>query len=416
MKIAVDLHSHSGYAGGVGQIELTDVASTMKRKGIDVFGTGDALLPQRTEELKHLLTEREPGLFSLGEDSSRFLLQTEVILSTRVDGYKNKIVAHHVILFPGFSSIEKMQKLMTKWEMKNTIGRPFIVTNSQADLEAKLFEIQAIDPRLEVIPAHVMTPDGILGSKNNLKTLKQFYGDFISNIRIVETGLSADPEMLSTIPDLAKLTYISNSDCHSAALNRIGREFTMIDCDEISYEGIINSLRRNRVDFTAEFNPAEGRYFQTGHRANRQNHDCEIIFQTDIPEDLLCPICGKKMNLGVLQRCQQLQDETITPLKRGYKHLIPLVEVLAHALKLKSITSKKVVNFYDAVMDVFPSEIALWQSRDAEKKLDGVIPESIIQEILAVQKGEFTFDPTGYDGNYGVLKIGKNLPLRRKKI
>lgn len=408
MKLAVDLHSHSGYAGGVGQIELTDVAATMKRKGIDVFGTGDALLPQRAEELKQLLTEREPGLFSLGEDSSRFLLQTEVILSTRIEGYKNKIVAHHVILFPDFTAIEKMQKLMIKWEMKNTIGRPFIVTNEQSDLEAKLFEIQAIDPMLEIFPAHVMTPDGILGSKNNLNNLKQFYGHFLPNIRIVETGLSADPEMLSTIPDLVNLTYISNSDCHSAALNRIGREFTMLNCDEISYVGIINSLRANWVDFTAEFNPAEGRYFQTGHRANRQNHDCEVIFQTDIPEDLLCPICGKKMNLGVQQRCQQLQNNSITPLKRRYKHLIPLVEVLAHALKLKSITSPKIVKLYDAVMNVFPSEIALWQSKNIKQQLTGVIPENIILEILVVQKGEFSFNPAGYDGNYGVLKIGKS--------
>jgi PHP family Zn ribbon phosphoesterase len=43
MKLAVDLHSHSGYAGGVGQIELSAVSKTMKLKGIDVFGTGDCL-------------------------------------------------------------------------------------------------------------------------------------------------------------------------------------------------------------------------------------------------------------------------------------------------------------------------------------------------------------------------------------
>ena len=40
MKLAVDLHSHSGYAGGVGQIELTAVSRTMKLKGIDIFGLG----------------------------------------------------------------------------------------------------------------------------------------------------------------------------------------------------------------------------------------------------------------------------------------------------------------------------------------------------------------------------------------
>ncbi len=55
MKLVVDLHSHSGYAGGVGQIELTTVSRTMKLKGIDVFGTGDCIFPPRTEELKQEL-------------------------------------------------------------------------------------------------------------------------------------------------------------------------------------------------------------------------------------------------------------------------------------------------------------------------------------------------------------------------
>jgi PHP family Zn ribbon phosphoesterase len=57
LKLAVDLHSHSGYAGGVGQIELTEVSRTMKLKGIDVFGSGDCIFPPRTEELKHELYE-----------------------------------------------------------------------------------------------------------------------------------------------------------------------------------------------------------------------------------------------------------------------------------------------------------------------------------------------------------------------
>ena len=52
MNLTVDLHSHSGYAGGVGTILLADVARTMKMKGIDVFGTGDVLLPARYKELE----------------------------------------------------------------------------------------------------------------------------------------------------------------------------------------------------------------------------------------------------------------------------------------------------------------------------------------------------------------------------
>ena len=272
MKLAVDLHSHSGYAGGVGQIELNSVSATMKLKGIDVFGTGDCLFPRRTKELKEQLTETGEGLFSLPNDPSKFLLQTEVIFTVSLTGYKNKIIAHHVILFPDFESIAKADKLMKKWKMKNTIGRPFITCEIRKQLEERLFCLKNIHPNLEIIPAHVMTPDGIYGSKNNLSELSEFYGDFLPNIRVIETGLSADPQMLEKIPDLSQLTMISNSDCHSAALNRIGREFTILETDNVSYKSIIDSLRQNKVVLTAEFNPAEGRYYNTGHRANRTGH------------------------------------------------------------------------------------------------------------------------------------------------
>jgi len=406
MKLAVDLHSHSGYAGGVGQIELKAVSATMKLKGIDVFGSGDCLFPPRTEELKKELKQTEEGFFSLPTDSSRFLLQTEVIFSTKLADHKNKTIAHHIILFPDFDSIYKMQKLMRIWQMKNTIGRPFIVSNSQQELEDQLSQIQQIHPLMEIIPAHVMTPDGILGSKNNLIDMKEFYGEFLSKISCVETGLSADPAMLEKIPDLADLTFISNSDCHSAGLNRIGREFTILNVESANYPAVISALRSNRVELTAEFNPAEGRYFLTGHRANRTGHECEIIFADNPPQDLLCPICRKKMNLGVQQRCLQLRNEKIIPRKRNFKHLIPLVEVIADSHGLKSVSSQKVLKTFWQIMKVFPSEIELWQSNSVQVLLDKRIEQKTINRILAVQQDDFRFDPPGYDGVYGNLKIG----------
>jgi len=406
MKLAVDLHSHSGYAGGVGQIELKAVSATMKLKGIDIFGTGDCLYPPRTEELRNELTEMEAGLFSLPNDSSRFLLQTEVIFSTQLAGYKNKTVAHHIIFFPDFASIAKMQNLMQKWKMKNTIGRPFIVSNSQKELEDQLFQIADIHPLIEIVPAHVMTPDGILGSKNNLAEMPEFYGAFQPQIHCIETGLSADPAMLEKIPELAELTFISNSDCHSAALNRIGREFTVLETVDKTYNSIIAALRQNRVDFTAEFNPAEGRYFLTGHRANRVGHEHEIIFRENPPQNLICPICGKRLNLGVQQRCLQLTDKKIIPMKRKFKRLIPLVEVVATSLNLKNVMSPKVDKIFREIMEIFPSEIALWQSAGVEVMLDKRISPKTINRILAVQRGEFRFDPPGFDGLYGNLIIG----------
>jgi len=398
MKIAVDLHSHSGYAGGVGQIELTQVSQTMKMKGIDVFGSGDCLFPPRTQQLQQQLEPKEKGLFALPEDSSRFLLQTEVIFSTRIPGFRNKTIAHHVILFPNFNAIEKMQRLMEKWGMKNTIGRPFITSNSVQDLQIQLEDIAAIDPLVEIIPAHVMTPDGILGSKNNLETIQQFYRDFLPSIKIIETGLSADPKMLEKISDLAKLTFISNSDCHSAALNRIGREFTVVEAREMNYKSLIEALRANKIVFTAEFNPAEGRYFQTGHRANRKGHNGENYLPAK--PNGKCPICGKKIAPGVKERCWQLQNDAIMPIERDFLHLIPLVEVVAHSVGVKSVIAKKVVRIFHQLMQVYSSELNLWLSQKVKQNLQGLIPEKTISEILAVQKGNFNFEPAGYDGLY----------------
>lgn len=405
MKLAVDLHSHSGYAGGVGQIDLSDVSRTMKKKGINVFGTGDSLFPPRTEELKEQLREVKPGLFALKNDSSLFLLQTEVILSTRIDGFKNKTIAHHVILFPDYNSITSLQKLMNKWKMKNTIGRPFITTDSQQEMEDRLFQIAEISPLIEIIPAHILTPDGILGSKNNLLSMKQFYGTFYDNLHAIETGLSADPAMLCQIPDLADLAFISNSDCHSAALNRIGREFTILDVGDVNYQSIITAIRENHIDMTAEFNPAEGRYFLTGHRSDRKGHQSSFL-KDGMRENSICPQCGKKINLGVKDRAKQLSDPKIVAKNRNFKHLIPLVEVIAHSLNLKSISSKKVIKIFNRIMDIYPSEIDLWISKDSEELLDKWVPAETINQILEVKKSNFSFDPPGFDGNYGILRIG----------
>lgn len=404
MKLAVDLHSHSGYAGGVGQIELYSVTASMKLKGIDIFGTGDCLLPQRTSELKQQLSEIEDGLFALPNDSSRFVLQTEVIFSTRLPDYKNKIIAHHIILFPGFSEIRKMQKLLTKWKVKNTIGRPFIVSDSQIQLADQLFQLTGLHPLIEIIPAHIMTPDGVLGSKNNLRSMRDFYGEFLPHIHCIETGLSADPEMLQKIPELADLTFISNSDCHSAALNRIGREFTVLKVQDKSYPSLIQALRNNNVDFTAEFNPSEGRYYLTGHRANRPGHDHSFIMIDELA-DLICPICHKTLLPGVAYRCKQLQNDQIVPLTRRFKHLIPLTEVIAFSLMTQNVNSQKVIEIYQKIMTIFQSEIELWQSAEIEVMLDNKIPSKTISSILSVQKGDFRFDPAGFDGQYGSLKI-----------
>ncbi len=407
MAIAVDLHSHSSYAGGVGTIQLKPLAETMRYKGIQVFGIGDCLFPLWQKEYQSQLTATKDNLYQFPGTNAHFIRQTEVIFTVKLKNYSHRIMAHHVILFPNDKAILKMVDWLKRKGHKNTIARPFIVCENEAELQDSLHAIQEIDPMLEIIPAHILTPDGVLGSKNGLSTWLEFYGDFVSNIHAVETGLSADPDMLSQIPDLQGRALISNSDCHSTALNRVGREFTILDTDLISYDSIIQAIRNRKIVMTAEFLPSEGRYYLTGHRADRHSDKTDVCFQDINDEAYTCPICGKKLLPGVKSRASQLSDRTIMPDKQSFMHLMPLIEVIAHAAKVKSIISPKVISYYKQCLSIFSTEIELWQSSEQNIKelLDNNLPQEIIQQIIAVRNGNFSFDPPGFDGCYGILKI-----------
>jgi PHP family Zn ribbon phosphoesterase len=250
-----------------------------------------------------------------------------------------------------------------------------------------------------------MTPDGILGSKNNLTSIREFYGEFTPEIDVIETGLSADPYMLEQIPELAGKTMISNSDCHSAALNRIGREFTMLEVENLSYREIIYALRRNKVAFTAEFNPTEGRYHSTGHRCDRPGHT-EAYISHDYNETI-CPVCKKPFLPGVERRIRQLSGDYHAEHTRKFHHLIPLVEAVSLALGVKSITSAKVVKVMKVILSIWETEIDFWLSPLSEvaEKLGGLIEDDVYRALSRIHEGKFTFDPAGFDGEYGVLRL-----------
>lgn len=432
MRLVVDLHSHSGYAGGVGDLALDAVATTMAKKGIDVFGTGDVLQPAWREHLRNILIEKEPGLFALdransGLSRARFLLQSEIILTAPVPSGGRKAV-HVLLLFPSFSAVETVAKAMAHWGVKLEMGRPFLCSQDASEVAEKLFFLKRVDPSILVIPAHVLTPQGIYGSDHPVDRMADFFGEYAKEIRIVETGLSADPQILSLLPELDDRTLISNSDCHGAALNRVGRECTALDIPSPSYAEIVDALCKRRILETIEFTPAEGRYFLTGHRAGKEGHGSRSFcyFSPDtVPADSLCPICKKKLTIGVLQRALELSRaqgasrtlEATTPRQQAI-HLVPLVEVIAASLGVKSVTTKKVTSLFEAIVTRVGSEFDLWM-RDAgaiEKELAPHIPPRVVESLVAVRKGQFTFDPLGYDGVYGVLTLGKITPWFGQRV
>ncbi len=412
MLLALDLHSHSGYSGGVGKISLNKIRESMKKKGIDIFGTGDCLHPFWLNKLRESLIEVKEGIFALSlKDDRYFMLQTEVVLTAPITKNRRKSV-HTVLLFPSFETAEKVINLFRNYGVKNTIGRPFITFNSIDEVSDFLFTLKAIDELITIFPAHIMTPDGIFGSNNPITYLEDFFGEFAPNIKLLETGLSADPEMLEKIPQCRERNYISNSDCHSHAIHRIGREFTLVEVEELTYPAVVNALEGNGIVSTYEFNPREGKFYASGHRKGKYNHP-EHFYSEDI-NNTICPHCNKPFTKGVKHRIEELsKNQNLNiPFKkeRKFKRIIPLIEVIAYGLNIKTLTSKRVIGIYDKIVAVIGSEVELWLKpiEIIEKELANILEENLLKAILAVHKGDFTFDPPGFDGEYGKLKIFLN--------
>ena len=422
MIVATDLHSHSPYAGGAKNIDIRRLAKVAKLKGVNIIGTGDCLFAPWIANLKNNIEEIEEGLFGLARSKLetnqrifRFVLQTEIVITLPADKGRRRL--HLVILFPDFTSIKEIQTLFGKWHVKNTIGRPYLVCHSVREVSKKLKTIAQINPWLEFIPAHVMTPEGVFGSKNKISSWKEIFGDFVSHIYAVETGLSADPTVLSLIPELENINLISSSDFHSANYDKLGREMTILDIEALDYKNIIKAIRKNRINKTIEFPPSEGKYFLTGHRKNRPGHSGKPCYWSPkfSSSAKLCPICNRKTETGVLERAFELRKIQSGKRKFGqlknnarpFLHVVPLFEIL----KSRGLGEKE----YETICSYFGNELNLWESSVNTVKygLNDIknISAKVISEVLAVKDGTFCFDPPGYDGEFGKIKIGRTIDL-----
>ncbi|RMG26952.1 MAG: hypothetical protein D6732_20745 [Methanobacteriota archaeon] len=460
MNLTFDLHTHSGYAGGAGVGEKEKEKRIFKRfldaavfsplKGINILGTGDCQFDPWNAFLKKHLDETDDGLFEFAISESeivkhinemkvdwnwkdyerpKYVLQTEIILTAPPKNGKGRKKAHALILFPTFETVDQFVLLLEKWETKHqNMARPFVVCENSEQVGERVNAILDIDEMVELIPAHVMTPEGVYGGNNGVNFLSEFFGESTERIHAIETGLSADPLILDFIPELRSKTFISNADAHSSGLNKIGREFTTIRTSRLSFGALTEAIRKNSIEFTGEFDPTEGRYFLSGHRDNRKHPYLHLKGQycyfspKFTPRGNICPICGKQLTKGVLNRSYEIarqQGETRElaeiATKRKFVTMVPLIEIIAFFLGIKSITSKKSKSLYYQIISHVGTEVALWILDEKQiRAMD--IPERLIELIIEVKRGNFSFDPPGHDGKYGILKIGEKIDFENINV
>lgn len=399
MNIAVDLHAHSPYAGASGKVNFERLQYVMGIKGIDVYGSGDILFEKWLNELDSAFKfDNKSNMWQL--PGNLYLMpQTEIIVTLPypLDEKKRKLF-HLVILFSNKNDIKQLRKLLLAKEAKLTIGRPFVKFSSAIEMQEFLCEIKN---KLNVafVPAHVMTPEGIFGGKNPVDSLDIIFGDSISVIDAFESGLSADPEMLAPISAQYNIPIISSSDAHSAAFNKLGREFSQLNVDDISTEGIINSIKNRKIIKTVEFPPEEGRYYLTGHRGDRQGHNGkEIVYENKRPNE--CPICGKDFIPGVKERIATISKQK--GISQDFVYQIPLVEIISRILGV-GVNTKKVTNYYLDVLKNVGRESNIWLE-SINDELKNKIPDEMLRAIQNIKNNNFRIVP-GFDGNYGRIEF-----------
>lgn len=402
-----DLHIHSRYSRATSR-DLTpeNLDFQARRKGIRVLGTGDFTHPAWRQELKEKLVLAEDGLYCLKkeyawnpekgaeEDRTRFVITGEISSIYKQDGKVRKV--HSLLILPGLAEAERLSAKLETIGNIHSDGRPILGLSCHDLLEIML----DICPEGIFVPAHIWTPHfSMFGAFSGFDSVEDCFGELTPYIHAVETGLSSDPPMNWRLSALDRFQLISNSDAHSPA--KLGREANLLS-GSLSYEGLKKAIEAGEgLAGTIEFFPEEGKYHFDGHR---KCHICMSPAEADRSEGI-CPVCKRKMTIGVSHRIDQLADREegfVLSDGKPFESLVPLTEVIA-ASTGRSAAGKRVQEEYQSMLDKLGTEFAILREVPIEdiKRHSGYL---IAEGIRRLREGRVTRLP-GFDGEYGIIRL-----------
>jgi uncharacterized protein (TIGR00375 family) len=421
MHFVTDFHLHSKYSRAVSpDMTMSTMARMAAIKGLDILSIPDWTHPLWMKEVLLQIDEGGNGLYKLksqaNNDSQK---ETLFIFATEISSIykdKNKLRRIHNLIFaPNVNVVEKITNaLLKRGANLHADGRPIIGLSSKNLLEL----ILSIDEQAFLIPCHVWTPHfGMYGSASGYDSIEESFEGLSKVIYGIETGLSSDPEMNWQMTELANRSILSFSDAHSPL--KMAREATVMDLAQPTFGNIKKAIMRNSADnkiiYTLEFYPEEGKYHYSGHR------NCNVIRGPKEIAELgpTCPVCHKRLTEGVMYRIQTLAGEYADtaeakensnglrwytdPKKKHppYVKLVPLLEIVAESMG-STVASQKVKNLYFKVCQELGSELSVLLKAPIEDigKVDGNLAEGVEK----VRRGTIHMQP-GYDNVYGVVKI-----------
>ncbi len=412
MRVFADLQVHSPYSRATSKnMNLKEVAHFASMKGLNVVGTGDFTHPDWRKEVRRDLQEvTDTGLYQLRDGT----FQVQCVITGEVNttfsfGDKSRRI-HHCLLAPSIESADAVSDRLAKYGDLSSDGRPTL----RATAPELVDEVIEADGHCVIFPAHAWTPwFSLFGGISGFDSFIDCYQDRSDRIFALETGMSSDPPMNWRLSQLDRLCLVSNSDAHSAWPWRLGREANVFDLDHVTYHNLVDAIREKdprRFLFTIETSPTYGKYHWTGHR------ECQVSMSARDARKLddRCPRCGKKMTRGVEERIEELADrpEGYMPKNAiGYRHLLPLSEIIALVIGDVNPGSTKVWDKYNILVGKFGSEYSVMLDVPEDQLLAAAGPE-ISRAILRVRNDDIYVEP-GYDGVYGKLDLHKTAPAKK---
>ena len=393
MELFADLHIHSRFSRATSKaLNIPNLEKYANIKGINLLGTGDFTHPEWIKELKQELHDDGSGILKT-PTGFNFVLQGEISLMYSQDGKGRRV--HIVLLAPNFEVVEQINELLVRNGRIDYDGRPIFNIPCPQFVEM----MKNISQDIEIIPAHIWTPwFSVFGSKSGFDKIEDCFKDQTKHIFALETGLSSDPEMNWRVSALDKYSLISNSDLHSFWPWRIGRECNIFKIDNLTYKNLINTIRtRKGFKETIEVDPNYGKYHFDGHR------NCNISFspKESLEHRNICPVCGKKLTIGVLNRVEELADRPEGFKLEGavpFRRIIPLSEIIAKLVGT-TVATQKVWKEYNNLLMNLKNEYHILLNAKKEELLK-FTNEKIANAILMNRKGQIAVEP-GYDGEYG---------------
>ncbi len=407
MHFFADLHIHSRYSRATStDMSIEALWKWAQLKGVSVVGTGDFTHPRWFSELNEKLIPVGNGLFQLKEvpftDQIPELCKAEVFFMPTAEiscvyskrGKTRKI--HAIVLVPEFKSAKRINTVLTKIGNLSADGRPTLGLDAKGLLRIVLDE----EPDALFIPAHAWTPHySLFGSASGFDSIEECFEELTPYIYAIETGLSSDPPMNWRLSLLDHIALVSNSDAHSP--KKIAREATIFDT-KIDYRSIAEAIKtRVGLKGTVEFYPEEGKYYFDGHRR------CGVCLS---PEETyknrgLCPVCGKKVTIGVLNRVEQLADRKSDYTPKGaapYYSLIPLAEIIAGVFGAGVNTKRGQAIYYD-LLQRFGNELKVLTDTPLAHISEAGYLE-VANAIASMRMGRVEIMP-GFDGQDGKIRL-----------